>query len=272
MKRLWGHLIAAGTVAIGAAGLNAACAHDDSTIYIRDVLQAPQAQQSGVCTYTADPTQPMITAGVLDVAFASSYTAAFLVGNQMTPRGSAEQDRTETARVTLQGAIVRVTDINGNDLRPSFTWSASTTVDPATGGTPSYAPFFAEIIDSTVSGTIKSQVQSAIAAHQATGTTRVLTYVKIFGHTLGGQRVETNEFQFPVDVCYGCLVVFPAGVSSPLLPQPNCSNQAGASSAPSAPPCAYGQDQPIDCRLCVATNPDVCGGNYVLPSADAGPG
>jgi hypothetical protein len=270
MKRIWGHLIAGVGVAIGVSGLTAACAHDDSTIFIRDVLTPPTAQAGGLCQYTADPSQSSITSGILDVAFATSYTAAFLVGNQMTPRSVNDQTRTETSRVTLQGAIVRVTDINGNELRPSFTWSASTTVDPATGGTPSYAPFFAEIVDSTVAAQLKGQAQAAVAAHQAIGTTRVLTYTKVFGHTLGGTRVESNEFQFPVDVCYGCLVTFPSGVSSPLFPQPNCANQTQGGGATSQP-CIMGQDQLVDCRLCSATNPDVCGGGFST-ATDAGPG
>ncbi len=263
MKRYWGHLIAVVGIAVSAAGLNAACAHDDSTIFIRYVLQPPVASGNG-CLYSSDPSQPYISSGTLDIAFTTSYYAEFLVGNQMTPRGSVESNRTETSRVILQGAIVRVTDAaTGAELRPAFTVSAGGSVDPASGGTPQYTPFGVVIFD--------SQAAAAVSIPQG-GRTRALTYVKVFGHTLGGQRVESNEFQFPIDICRGCLVTFPQGVSSPLLPQPNCAN-TGASTGGSTStglPCIFGQDQLIDCRLCPPGHTDVCG--LTALSLDAGGG
>jgi len=263
MKRIWGHIIAVVGVAFGAAGLNAACAHDDSTIFVRDVISPPIPQAGGTCLYTNDPSQPTINSGVIDSAFASGYMAAFLVGNQMTPRASQDNDRTETSRVNLQGAIVRVTDIDGTELRPSYTWSAGATVDPASGGTPSYAPIFIQIVDAQA-------VSAALARHPGATTVRILTYAKVFGHTLGGTRVESNEYQFPVDICTGCLVSFPSGVSSPLFPEPNCANTGTGGSGATASPCIMGQDQYIDCRLCSATHPKECGGGFSI--ADAGPG
>ena len=44
MKRIWGHLIAVIGVAFGAAGMNAACAHDDSSIFVRNVILPPTPQ------------------------------------------------------------------------------------------------------------------------------------------------------------------------------------------------------------------------------------
>ncbi|MGK4422266.1 hypothetical protein ACSLVQ_28865, partial [Klebsiella pneumoniae] len=87
-------------------------------------------------------------------------------------------------------------------------------VDPASGGAPGFAPFSVELVDNIVASNIKGQLGGK------SGTIRVLTYTKVFGHTLGGTRVESNEFLFPVDICFGCLVTFPQGVSSPLFPEP----------------------------------------------------
>jgi hypothetical protein len=271
MKRFWGHLIAVVGVTVGAAGLTSACAHDDSTIFVRMVIAPPASQGGGVCLYTADPSQPMINGGVLDVLLRSSYQPVFLVGNQMTPQENPDNDRTETSRVNLQGAIVRVTDVNGTDLRPAFTRSAAGTVDPAAGGTPSYSAFSVEILDSSVTDGLKAQLKGS------RGSVRVMSYVKVFGHTLGGLRVESNEFQYPIDVCYGCLVIFPAGVDSnlPGFPQPNCANTGTGSATTASQPCVLGQDNDVDCRLCSGDpNPEIaaaCGGVTTV-SSDAGGG
>lgn len=274
MKRFWGHLIAVVGIAAGAVGMNSACAHDDSTIFIRNAIYPPASQGLGLCTYTNDPSQPKLNSGTLDTAFTLFYSPAFLVGNQMTPRGNPDNTQTETSRVEIQGAIVRLTDVAGNELRPSFTRSAAGFLDPAIGGQPGYGTYQVLILDDAVTQSVRTQGTAAVGSGKTAGSLRVMAYIKFFGHTLGGIRVETNEFQFPIDVCYGCLVQFPQGVSSNLPgdPQPNCKNSGTGGSTSAASPCVLGQDQPIDCRICVDTHKDVCGGGGSSSPVDAGPG
>jgi len=71
------------------------------------------------------------------------------------------------------------------------------------------------------------------------------TYM-LFGQTLGGQSVESNESQFPVNVCNGCLVYFPPAADDPARPGVDCA--AAGEDVPV--PCVFGQDEAIDCRLC----------------------
>ena len=82
------------------------------------------------------------------------------------------------------------------------------------------------------------------------GTTRLVTYVTFFGQTTGGMAVQSGEFEFPVDVCRGCLIAFPADEDDPSSPrQPNCL-AVSSSSTPATSPCIEGQDFQVDCSLC----------------------
>lgn len=219
MKRVWGNgmtglLLLAGAAAASAAG--PACVHDNSTIFVSNVL-APQYVTAGmVCQFTPDPTQPVLSEGMLDVAVGLQYTAEFLVGNQIVPRGDPNQPQTETSFVTVEGAVVRIVDENGTQLN-TYTRPTAATIPPSSGTTPGYAALGVTIIDEA---TVKSLAPGA----------RVVSYVRIFGHTLGGDSVESNEFGFPINVCLGCLISFPAMEQNNDLPKPNCAN-AGAGAA-----------------------------------------
>jgi hypothetical protein len=80
----------------------------------------------------------------------------------------------------------------------------------------------------------------------------VVAEVRVFGHTLGGDEIESAIFNFPIDVCYGCLVAFPLEA----VENGSCLNATEA--APDFDGCRAGQDDPIDCRACVVSQPDVC--------------
>ena len=265
MKRVWGHVLSGVTLSAGiavASGFVPACVHDDSSIFVSDVL-APQYVTAGMaCTFTADPTQPVLGSGTMDAALTAEYTAMFLVGNQLVPRGDPNQPQTETSFVTVQGAVVRIVDSNGNQLN-TYTNRAAGTIPPSSGTTPGYLSVGATIIDSTTASTL---------GHG--GVDRVVSYVRFFGQTLGGDSVESNEFGFPVDVCRGCLVSFPVSEDDPNLDvQPNCAlaGAAANSSSSMSVPCSPGQDLAIDCSACAgipACNPK----GTAIPIADAGGG
>ena len=268
MKRFWGHVVAGLGLVGSAFAIFSACAHDDSSIFIRAVLAPPQtANASGQCTYSADPTGLTLSAGQLDVAFSSSYTPALLIGNQLQARASTEQGRTETSRVAVQGVIVRITDDKGSSLHDPFTRTANGFLDPGQGGQPTYSVIFATVMDHTVTDALIPNLQQRDNGRFK--NVRLMAYIKAFGTTLGGVHVETNETQFPVDVCYGCLVSFPAGVSSPFYPQPNCAGASTGTTQTPATPCVIGQDQPIDCRLCT-DRAELCKPPVFVPDGGGG--
>jgi hypothetical protein len=252
MKRVWGHVLAGVSLLAGAGIAMPACAHNDSSLFVQDVL-APQLVATGQsCLYTTDPTQPFISAGALDVALKAEYTPTFLIGNQLVSQSNSQQLQTETSTITIQGAVVRITDSAGNQLA-KFTDLAAATVYPAIGTTPGYAPISVTIID-------QATASNAVNGLAANSTVRVVTYVQFFGNTLGGESVQSDDFEFPVDLCVGCLVLFSSASENAADPTPNCAAAATSTGMVSAlpSPCFLGQDAKTDCSQCLS-NP-VCHG------------
>lgn len=237
MKRVFQRLVA--STCVGGLLVLASCSHDDSTLFVRQVMAPPGTSAGGAgCSYKADPAQPFLTSGVVDVAFLASYRPDVLVGNQMLAQQKNDNFRTETSRITIQGATVTVADTQGNELS-TFSTLSSGSVDPGTGTSPGWGLASVTLIDPKTVDALRTQIPK-------NGTKKLVSRFKVFGQTLGGQSVESNEFQFPIDVCVGCLVFRPADA--------DCGSLADTNSV--AAPCVFGQDQAIDCRLCRGN--DVC--------------
>jgi hypothetical protein len=229
---IFGSGLTAALVAAGAIG----CADNESSLFVRQV----QAMTAPECRVTADPTAPFMPYGVLDLAVGgdNGYQAALLVGNQLVQRGSTDTIRTETARVTLRGAIIRVLDNTGAEVIPSFTVDGSGFVDPGTQGSPGFGLLGTTLIPPGVAGYGPPPW--------------VTVWVKVFGRTLGGKDIESNELTYPINICSGCLVSFPAKA---------VDSNTGACTLVSAQdytlPCIVGQDSPVPCTYCM-TRLDVC--------------
>jgi hypothetical protein len=264
MKRLWGHILAGSLLLACAAAVSTACTHDNSSVFIFDVLEQQLVSPGSQCLYTSDPTQPYISAGVLDIGFRDTYFAEFLVGNQIVPQGNPTIPQTETSYVQFTGAVVRVTDTSGNQLADYTEMVGAAALPPAQGTTPSYEPIGVTIVDQ---GTV-SQVEQAVLQG---GTRQLITHTYFFGQTLGGESVQTGEFSFPVTVCFGCLVSYsPSDIDENASVVPNCLLAEGSSSGTALPgPCAPGQDDSIDCSQCLGLA--VCRGSITgINAGDAG--
>jgi hypothetical protein len=277
MKRVWGQVLACvSLLGVGSAAVFA-CVHNDSSIFIQNVLAPQQVSSGASCVYTNATTQPYLPSGALDLGFKYDYDAVYLVGNQLVSEANSSQLMTETSTVTIQGAIIRLTDSAGNAIgTKTFTRLTSGTIYPANGGVPSYTPIgVTSLIDSNSALAVQSANATLLAGG---GFVRVVTYLKFFGNTLGGRYVESDEFEFPVDVCqstptHPCLVAFTPQDINPCFQSPNCLGNpgAGTSSSQNTLPCDPGQDLRIDCIQC-QSNP-VCRGYYAnmpLPAVDAG--
>jgi hypothetical protein len=232
MRRLSPKYLLLATGLVAAASLaSAGCEDNDSALFVRSVL----AVRSPQCEVLAEPNQMMLLNGVYDVAVdPNDYTAVLLVGNQLTRRASRTQVRTETSRVILHGAIVRVLAPDGSELK-SFTVDGTGAVDPASGEEPGYGLLATTLLDkATGQGQVDQQVNVGVRA---------------FGETLGGTEIESAELFFPIFVCNGCLVSFPADAIDPTTDPPTCTANVDALSAENVP-CQIGQDFPVDCRAC----------------------
>jgi hypothetical protein len=230
---------------LGAIGLLAAfgvgahgCSENNSSLFIRGALAI---EETG-CVARAEPGALMRGGGVLDVSFRQDYTAALLVGNQLSTQGDRDSLRTETARVTLTGAEVRLYDLENNQL-DEYTVQASGFVDAApTADSPGFGSVFVSVI--------RPESNFRTVGCEALDTPGqgcdIIVNVRVFGETLGQREVESNELQFPLHVCYGCLVAFPLVALDPV----NNTCQGSDQDEVEATYCFLGQDASIDCRLC----------------------
>lgn len=247
MKRILGRVVVvlASTLVIGAVA--PACVENDQSIFVRAVLAPSTNRQNGQCQYTDDPQQPVLFEGTFDVGVRDNYFAIVLVGSQMQQRGDPGAARAEPNRVHLNGAVVRVTEPNGNQLA-EFTSLATGFADIQSNNNPDYGTMGIVGIDAPTSATLRGLIPNR------TTTRQVLLNIKAFGKTLGGVDLESGEFQLPLKVCNGCLVSFAGANDAAQQPNPNClapfgSGGGGAGGVTQAP-CFAGQDEGVPCQLC----------------------
>jgi hypothetical protein len=228
---------ATGAALLGGAG----CADSESMLFVRQA-QARVASGANGCTVDSSPTSLFYTGGTLDLAFRSEYSASLLVGNQLVARGNSSQLRTETSRVEIQGAVVRLED-GTNTVWGPFTVPGAGFIDPATGANPAYGVTETILLGSAFGNSLVPELRQSLAVRRFTSV------VKILGRSLGGVAVESGEWRFPLTVCYACLVSFPPDANDPKLTRPNCDLPAGTGMTVAAP-CSLGQDDAVDCRVC----------------------
>lgn len=229
----------AGMALLVAAAIGPGCAEPESSLFIRHVvvIQPPD------CAARAEPDGLFIQEGLVDVALRDEYQAVLLVGNQLVPRGSQDQVRTETSRIALQNATVRIEDVNGNVLS-DYQVPIAGFVDQSLGIEPGYGLASLPLID--------SRAIAAVRASLAKGASRrLISFVKVTGKTLGDSEVTSGEFQFIVKACNGCLIQFPPEADDPSLDGPDCLAPVETNNLNNATlPCLLGQDAVIDCRFC----------------------
>ena len=213
------------------------CATNDSMMFIEGVA----LQKAGACTVKAELNGTFIAKGRMDRLLATDYVAALIVGNQITQRGSRERIRTETSRVALKGAEVKLENAQGASLVPAFSSIGTGFVDASDGTDAAPAVMFAALIPASVAPSLPR------------GT--VVAKVRVFGTTLGGEDVESSELSFPIDVCDGCLVTFSAAERDPT--QGGTDNYVCKAASDTAPavteadaPCTLGIDFPTPCTTC----------------------
>lgn len=245
MSRTLARVIGALSGAVFVAASASSCVANDASLLVIGLMAPPTVSGGGgACTYTPNITGPFMSGGTMDVAFEEEYVPVLLLGNQLVPRSDQANVRIETDAITVQGAIVRVTDSTGATL-DNFTVPGDAFILPSTGGTPGLAAFGTTLVSPKAADAVRQALNGTF------GTKRLISYVTVFGTTTGGTHIESGEVGIPVNACFGCLVTFPAGSDDPLAAkQPNCSAGATGSSTTIVNPCVFGQDQTIDCRLC----------------------
>jgi hypothetical protein len=253
MKRFLGHCMATVTI-LGLMTVAApSCVHNDQSLFVSGVLAPPKRKGLETCVYKPEASAVKLSVGLLDLGFGQTYDAYLMVGNQLIARTSAEQGRSESSRVALQGVTVRVNDSAGNEIS-AFTRLGSGIVEASEGATPSYGTILTVLIDPTAA-------RIAAQSLQPSTVKRLVAFAKVFGQTLGGKSIESAEFEFPIDVCFRCLVRFPEDTNDlAIQTRTGVRNCKGKSSIEASSPCVLGQDEEFVCSSC-PENP-VCDPTY----------
>jgi hypothetical protein len=100
-----------------------------------------------------------------------------------------------------------------------------------------------------------SLIPNSVAASLPAGT--IVSKVRVFGTTLGGEDVESAELLFPIEVCDGCLVSYPASARDPAADSGTyqckltaADTATAATSDSTSLPCELGVDFPVPCTAC----------------------
>lgn len=189
------------------------------------------------------PDSATLLGGVMDVRYSCGYSVNLVLGNQLVRRGDAAKSLPETSRITIKSFDVEILGADGAALDTgtgagAFTIPATGFIDPGTGTEPGYG----------VSGTLL--IDGATAQYLAgQGGGLVIASVVAHGRTLGGDDISTAPWEFPIDVCDGCL-----------CSEPSDDTCVGSDNTPEGE-CYIPQDQRFDCRFIGAdcSTPGLCG-------------
>jgi hypothetical protein len=78
---------------------------------------------------------------------------------------------------------------------------------------------------------------------------------RVYGTTLGGKEIESGDFDFPIVVCEGCLVSYPASALDPNSPPGQYLCGSTAETTEEERICFFGQDQRFSCTMCAGFDP-----------------
>jgi hypothetical protein len=226
--------VALSTLALGAS--LSGCADNESSLFVEGVLSLPSSD----CVARPDAQAEFLSQGVLDLTFANRYVAAVQVGNQITEQGNREKLRTETSRMHLEGATGTVFDVDQTEH--AFDSIATGFVHPAAGTSPGVSAVFVQLVNDTVSAALSGEGQ-------------IVVRFRVFGTTLGGQEIESGEFDFPIYVCRGCLIQFPLEADDVMTDGYQCAVSAETTQEQRI--CFIGQDQLFPCTECAGAL-DIC--------------
>jgi len=252
MGASWVKLASAVGIASAFCSLIPSCADNNQTIFVRQV----QALRAPECIVTSDATALIAPTGFVDAGLATNYVIYPLVGNQLSARGDARQSKAESNRVMIQGAEIELLEPTGSPIALGgvgnpYSVLATGTVDPSSGSDATYGVTEVEVLPPAVLAAYRSQV----LAPKGIGASRTVhARIRIFGMTLGNTEVETGEFTYPINVCYGCGVTIPAEAIDTKTSLRNCLGTSTAAQT-SKTQCRIGQDYLTDCRSCSGSIP-----------------
>jgi hypothetical protein len=247
---------------VATAFLAAGCAANEISIAIVQ-NQAPQpGATAGVCTTSPDPMALSVGVGTLDLLLRDDYIMSPLYRSELLSTRDPASAHPETRGFFVTGARIDLRvgapPPDGPELLTSgaFSVTTSTFVPPGTSSGPGYAVGGIDVIPVSVGQLLLPAVcpmGAPTAACPVPPVTPhpllVIASITPFGQTMGGLQIEGATFQYPINVCCGCLITFPADADNQTIAGPDCSGGVATTMT-----CSIGQDEPVDCRVCSGSN------------------
>lgn len=162
------------------------------------------------------------SSGVVDLALRESYTIHPLIQNNMLDITEVKElddtdGRINTNAVQLQSATIEYTALD--TLSAQIT---SPTIVPLSGtvGVGQQLVVGVEVLNRAVLGQLRDAdefllIDDSGQARPIRASIKLIARVRIEGETLDGKAVESNEFLFPIEVCNGCRIEYPAPLLQP---------------------------------------------------------
>lgn len=245
MKRL----LLASILAVGASTLVTGCAEDTPEIFI----VANQVYGDGCELPVGGSNQVFRNRGLLDLFVTDFYVMIPLIENTLVGSDSVSfgtgtgEGLTgaawEANHILLRKAVVRfdAPDALGVPLPRELEIDLSGAISPQQAAT---------IEMQAITPSLGTTLANSRLLREAGTSLTINLRVKFFGVTAAGREVDSNEFNYPVELCYGCLLNFPPeAIDQDHAVLPNCRNIDEFESGGTETLCLTGQDEVVDCRL-----------------------
>lgn len=225
-------------LAVASLAVGTGCQDDWQGFFIHDNKRLGEAPG---CEIPTEAAAAGLLAGLLDLNVRTSYAGYLFIENGLIARADPGLPRAESNGIFVQGAYLY--------YEP----------DPACAGTAGLADIEVRfsnyippqgtatvgiyLIPDALGGLLRDSIASC-PNQQA----QITVTAQVFGITQGGIEVETQEFDFPITLCAGCLIYCPSGVDLDTT-TPGCQCNCNSDVEQNDPPCHVGQDDLVDCRF-----------------------
>lgn len=225
-------------LASGLLALAAGCQDDWQGFFIHDNKRLGEPPG---CEIPTEASATGLLAGLLDLQARTSYAGYLFVENGLIPRADPGLPRAESNGIFVQGA---------------YLYYEPDPACAATAGLPETEVRFSNYIEPQGSATIGIYlIPDALGARLRDAIdecpdqqAQITVTAQIFGITQAGTEMETQEFDFPITLCSGCLIYCPSGVDLDTT-TPGCQCNCNSDVEQEDPPCNVGQDDLVDCRF-----------------------
>jgi len=187
---------------------------------------------------------PVVGSGLLDLALGNRYQANIRFMNLASPHDSGTEISIREVNLTMdwgdffpKGVDSQKTKQVATDyVLEGVSAAASGGALPGEWGVVEVAVIPLEV------GEVFANKMAALASATEDPRVMVSATLTVSAELQDGSSVTSNDFVFPIELCWGCLV-----------------DRTGAAELPV--PCAAGQEDPLDVETCtqLASHPEVCG-------------